>query len=90
MPSITASKRPPEPSFEPYICTSDVRPQRRSISARSHSSSLLTATRPPLPPLVMMCERAKLVMLMSVQVPVVLPRNSAPRVSAESSITLRS
>ena len=86
---MVEKKRVSTPLREPNNCTSDRRPQRRSSRARSASSSSSKHTMPPVPAAVMMCERAKLVRLMSARAPVGVPRSVSPRASHESSTTLR-
>ncbi len=73
------------PRVEPNSCTSERRPQRRSSRQRSASASSSTSTMPPVPAAVMMCDRAKLVTLMSARAPVGVPRRVGPRASHESS-----
>ncbi len=67
--SIVLKKRLSTPFVEPKSWISERRPQRRSSSAWSASASSSKQTMPPVPAAVMMCERAKLVTLMSARVP---------------------
>ncbi|CAB5022183.1 unannotated protein [freshwater metagenome] len=71
---------------EPKKLSSDRRPHRRSINARSRNASSFNNSIPPLPPQVRMCEFAKLVTVIVERSPVGLPRNSGPSVSHESSM----